>query len=68
MAIEQKFVELKRNYTLVMVTHILQQAQRIADHVIFMYLGEVIEQGSADEVFNHPKNEITRNFIKGNFN
>lgn len=68
MAIEQKFVDLKKNYTIVLVTHILQQAQRIADHVIFMYLGEVIEQGSADEVFNHPKNEITRNFIKGNFN
>jgi phosphate transport system ATP-binding protein len=68
MAIEQKFLELKKNYTIVMVTHILQQAQRIADHVVFMYLGEVLEQGSADEVFNHPKHEITRNFIKGNFN
>jgi len=68
MAIEQKFVELKKNYTIVLVTHILQQAQRIADHVIFMYMGEVLEQGSADEVFNHPKHEITRNFIKGNFN
>ena len=68
MAIEQKFVELKKNYTIVLVTHILQQAQRIADHVIFMYMGEVLEQGSVDEVFNHPKHEITRNFIKGNFN
>jgi phosphate transport system ATP-binding protein len=67
MAIEQKFVELKKNYTIVLVTHILQQAQRIADHVIFMYLGEVIEQGTADEVFNHPKEEITKNFIKGIF-
>lgn len=68
MAIEQMFVDLKQNYTIVLVTHILQQAQRIADQVVFMYLGEVMEQGSASEVFNNPKNETTRLFLQGNFN
>lgn len=50
-----------------MVTHTLQQAQRIADNVIFMYLGEVIEQGSAWEVFNNPQNELTRRYLDGAF-
>lgn len=66
-AIEEKFVELKKNYTIVLVTHILRQARRIADHVVFMYLGEVIEQGPADQVFNHPKEEITKSYFKGMF-
>jgi phosphate transport system ATP-binding protein len=67
-AIEKKFLELKSKYTVVMVTHILRQARRIADNVIFMYLGEVIEQGSAEEFFNNPKEERTRLFLKGAFN
>lgn len=65
--VEQLFVDLKRDYTIVMVTHTLQQAQRVADHVIFMYLGEVIEQGSAREVFNSPQNELTRKYLDGAF-
>jgi phosphate transport system ATP-binding protein len=64
-AIEQKFIELKSNYTVVMVTHILRQARRIADHVIFMYLGEVIEQGPAKEILENPKQEKTRMFVEG---
>jgi phosphate transport system ATP-binding protein len=67
-AIEKKFLELKSKYTIVVVTHILRQARRIADNVIFMYLGEVIEQGSAEEFFNNPKEERTRLFLKGAFN
>ncbi|MCX6270123.1 MAG: phosphate ABC transporter ATP-binding protein [Bacteroidetes bacterium] len=67
MAIEQMFTELKQSYTIVLVTHILQQALRVADYVIFMYLGEVIEQGPAHEVFTNPKNVVTRQFIQGNF-
>jgi phosphate transport system ATP-binding protein len=67
-AIEKKFLELKSKYTIVVVTHILRQARRIADNVIFMYLGEVIEQGSAEEFFNNPKEERTRLFLKGTFN
>lgn len=66
--IEKKFLELKSDYTIVLVTHILRQAARLADHVIFMYLGEVIEQGPAGEFFNHPKTEITRAYLKGSIN
>ena len=67
-AIEKKFVELKQQYTIVMVTHILRQARRIADHVIFMYMGEVIEQGPANEVFENPKMERTKKYLQGAFN
>jgi phosphate transport system ATP-binding protein len=67
-AIENKFIELKNQYTIVMVTHSLQQARRIADYVIFMYLGEIVEQGPADEFFNNPKQELTKKYIKGLFN
>jgi phosphate transport system ATP-binding protein len=66
--IEEKFVELKQDYTIVLVTHVLRQAKRIADHVIFMYLGEVIEQGDGKEVFENPKMEKTRLYFGGTFN
>lgn len=66
--IEKKFSELKKNYTIIVVTHILQQAQRIADNIIFMYLGEIIEQGPADEFFHNPKMEKTRQYLRGSFN
>ncbi|MFA6949596.1 MAG: phosphate ABC transporter ATP-binding protein [Lentimicrobiaceae bacterium] len=66
--IEKKFVELKQQYTIVMVTHVLRQARRIADYVVFMYLGEIIEQGTASEVFEYPKQEMTKQYLKGSFN
>jgi len=66
--IEKKFMELKNNYTIIMVTHVLRQAARIADYVIFMYLGEVIEQGPAKEFFSNPKTEITKAYLKGSIN
>lgn len=50
-----------------MVTHTLRQAFRIADHVIFMYLGEVIEEGSAEELFKNPKHELTKEYLNGAF-
>ena len=65
--VEQLFTELKKDYSIVMVTHTLRQALRIADHVIFMYLGEVIEEGSAEEVFHHPKHELTQKYLNGAF-
>jgi phosphate transport system ATP-binding protein len=68
LAIEEKFVELKNNYTIVLVTHILRQARRIADHVVFMYMGDVVEQGPADEIFNDPKMDRTKQYFKGAFN
>lgn len=63
--IEQKFIELKEKYTIVIVTHILRQAKRLADFVIFLYLGELIECGRSENIFNEPKNEITRNYMEG---
>jgi len=63
--IEQKFQEIKKEYTIVMVTHILRQARRLADYIIFLYLGELIEYGPADEFFENPKQELTREYIKG---
>ena len=65
--VEELFVELKKDYSIVMVTHTLRQAKRIADHVIFMYLGEVIEEGDAQQVFNNPKNELTQRYLDGGF-
>ena len=66
-AIEEKFTELKRSYTIVLVTHILRQAKRVADHVIFMYMGEVVEQGTAEQVFENPVQEKTKSYLKGLF-
>jgi phosphate transport system ATP-binding protein len=65
--IEEKFNELKSQYTIVLVTHILRQARRIADYVIFMYLGEIIEQGPAQQVFENPQMEKTKSYLKGMF-
>jgi phosphate transport system ATP-binding protein len=67
-AIEKKFAELKNQYTIVMVTHSLRQARRIADNVIFIYLGEIIEQGPASQVFDNPREEMTRAYVQGAFN
>jgi phosphate transport system ATP-binding protein len=63
--IEQTFTELKRDYTIVIVTHILRQARRMADYVVFLYLGELVEQGPAWDFFNSPKQPMTREYIKG---
>lgn len=63
--IEQKFIELKEKYTIVMVTHILRQARRVADYIIFMYLGEIVEHGPASEILENPKEKRTIEYIKG---
>lgn len=65
--IEHKLLELKQQYTTVIVTHTLRQAKRLADYVIYMYLGEVIEAGPAKEVFTNPKQERTRQYLEGLF-
>ena len=63
--IEGKLHKLKAQYTIVLVTHTLRQAKRLADYVIFMYLGEVVEQGPARDVFDQPREERTKAFIGG---
>lgn len=65
--IEDLFVSLKKSYGIVLVTHTLRQALRIADNVIFIYLGEVIESGSAKELFKNPKHELTKQYLAGVF-
>ncbi|MFZ4863563.1 phosphate ABC transporter ATP-binding protein PstB [Sphingobacterium sp. Mn56C] len=65
--IEELIVHLKEKYTIVIVTHNMQQAQRIADKTVFMYLGEVKEEGDTDQIFNNPKHEMTANYVNGQF-
>jgi phosphate transport system ATP-binding protein len=65
--IEERLIDLKQTYTVVMVTHILRQARRLADYVIFMYLGEVVEAGLASQVFGNPQQERTRAYLEGRF-
>lgn len=65
--IEELFVKLRSQYSIVLVTHTLRQARRIADYVVFMYLGEVIEAGPASEIFSNPKEKLTREYLDGYF-
>ena len=63
--IEEAFVELKASYSIVIVTHILRQARRLADYVLFMYLGKLVEHGPAEQVLNDPKEDRTKAYVKG---
>jgi phosphate transport system ATP-binding protein len=63
--VERRLLELRRDYTVVVVTHILRQARRIADHLAFLYLGELVEHGPADEVFSSPRDPRTRAYLTG---
>ena len=63
--IEKRLVDLKHQYTTIIVTHTLRQAKRLADHIIYMYLGEVVEAGPAQEVFDHPQHKQTRAYLEG---
>ena len=65
--IEDLAVELKKNYTIVMVTHNMQQAARISDKTAFFLLGEVIEYGDTMTLFSMPKNKRTEDYITGRF-
>jgi len=63
--IEHKLLDLKQQYTIVLVSHILRQAKRLADYIVFMYLGELIEHGPAHEVFDNPQQERTKAYLEG---
>jgi phosphate transport system ATP-binding protein len=63
--IEKQFKLLKKNYSIVVVTHILRQARRMADYVIFLYMGELVEHGPAEQFFSAPRDERTRAYISG---
>ena len=65
--IEALMLDLKQRFTIVIVTHNMQQAQRVADFTAFMYLGELIEFGLTADIFNDPKQELTQNYVSGHF-
>uniref|UniRef100_A0A7C3UBT8 Phosphate ABC transporter ATP-binding protein n=1 Tax=Geoglobus ahangari TaxID=113653 RepID=A0A7C3UBT8_9EURY len=63
--IEELIHELKRDYTVVIVTHSPAQAARVADFVAFIYMGKVVEVGDVSEVFERPKHELTEKYVTG---
>ena len=65
--IERLIVELKRNYTVAIVTHNMQQASRVADYTAFLYLGSLVEFGPTKDIFESPKNPLTEKYITGEF-
>ena len=65
--IEELIVSLKHDYTVVIVTHNMQQAARVSDFTAFMYLGKLVEYGDTDGIFEDPKNELTEKYITGKF-
>lgn len=65
--IEKRLLALKEQYTIVLVTHILRQAKRLADYAVFMYLGEMVEHGPAQQVLENPQQERTRAYLEGEF-
>ena len=65
--LEQTLVELKRDVTVVIVTHNLQQASRISDHTGFMFLGRMVEFGPTEDLFSQPRSPRTRDYVTGRF-
>ncbi|WP_049927041.1 phosphate ABC transporter ATP-binding protein [Halopiger goleimassiliensis] len=63
--VEKTLVDLKAEYTIVMVTHSMDQARRIADEVVFLYLGELVEKNDTQSFFENPENERTKRFVEG---
>ncbi|MFB9844618.1 phosphate ABC transporter ATP-binding protein [Mucilaginibacter ginsenosidivorans] len=63
--IEDLFIRLKEQYTIVLVTHILRQARRVSDYIIFVYMGRIIEFGPTEELLLNPKEELTKEYVKG---
>ena len=61
--IEEQFKELSQEFSIVLVTHILRQAKRLADYVAFMYLGEIIEKGRPEVIFEDPKTETFKEYL-----
>lgn len=66
-AIEELVMELKKEYTILMVTHNMAQARRISDKTAFFYLGELIEYGKTEDLFTRPTEEKTKHYVEGAF-
>jgi len=65
--IEEMITELKKEYTIIIVTHNMQQAVRVSDYTGFMYLGDLVEFGETKQIFENPRNEITAKYVQGQF-
>ena len=65
--IEEMMTELKKEYTIIIVTHNMQQAVRVSDYTGFMYLGDLVEFGETKQIFENPRNEITAKYVQGQF-
>ena len=65
--IEELIYELKSDYTIVIVTHNMQQAARVSDYTAFMYMGDLIEYGSTDQLFTNPEKKQTEDYITGRY-
>jgi phosphate transport system ATP-binding protein len=65
--IEELIYDLKRNYTIVIVTHNMQQAARVSDRTAFFWLGKLVEYGRTDQIFTTPKEKLTEDYITGRF-
>ncbi|MBF0386364.1 MAG: phosphate ABC transporter ATP-binding protein [Candidatus Omnitrophica bacterium] len=65
--IEELIVELKKHYTIVIVTHNMQQAARISDHTAFLMQGELVEYGKTSDIFTKPRKKLTEDYITGRF-
>ena len=66
-AIEELILELKKNYTIVMVTHNMQQAKRISDTTAYFHMGEIVEVGSTKKIFDNPNHRKTKAYVSGDF-
>lgn len=66
-AIETLIKDLKKDYSIIIVTHSMSQAKRVSDETIFMYMGELVEMGQTQELFEKPKEERTAAYIEGRF-
>jgi phosphate transport system ATP-binding protein len=65
--IEEAMFALKKQYTIVLVTHNSQQAARVSDYTAFLYMGELIEYGQTKQIFENPSNELTERYVTGKF-
>lgn len=65
--IEELINELKQNYTIIIVTHNMQQASRISDRTAFFYMGDLVEYGKTADIFTNPSKKQTENYISGRF-
>jgi phosphate transport system ATP-binding protein len=65
--IEELVYQLKRDYTIVIVTHNMQQAARVSDHTAFFWLGRLVEFGATEKIFTNPTEKLTEDYVTGRF-